>query len=243
VLQVRGLTRRDAFTDVTFDVYAGEIVGLAGLVGSGRTEIARAIVGADHSSGECLLGGERLPRRRTPRQCWRRGLCLVPEDRKRDGNLTGRSVAENINAARLQQLSGLLGFLSPRRARASAMEMIARLGIVPPLPRREIQTLSGGNQQKAIIGRALAVTPRAIIFDEPTQGIDVAAKAQVYRLLVELAERGCGILLISSEFIELTELADRVLIVRDGGIAGQWEGGSEADEDALFAACVGSAGP
>jgi ribose transport system ATP-binding protein len=247
VLETRSLARAGVLADVSFVVRAGEIVGLAGLVGSGRTEIARAIVGADRAGGECLLAGEALPRRRRPEDCRRRGLCLVPESRKRDGNFTGRPVAENINAGRLERLSGFLGFLSPRRTRDSAMEMIQRLAVQPALPRREIEKLSGGNQQKVIIGRVLGATPRVIIFDEPTQGIDIAAKAQVYRLIVELAEQGCGIVLISSEFVELTELADRILIVRGGRVVSEWPGGGSsaggggtADEDALFAACVGS---
>jgi ribose transport system ATP-binding protein len=242
VLEVQSLTRPGVLTDVSFSVRAGEIVGLAGLVGSGRTEIARAIVGADRADGHCILAGESLPRSRRPMQCRRRGLCLVPENRKRDGNLTGRPIAENMNAGRLERLSGFLGFLSPRLTRDSAMDMIQRLAVQPPTPQREIEKLSGGNQQKVIIGRVLGASPRVIIFDEPTQGIDIAAKAQMYRLIVELAEQSCGIVLISSEFVELTELADRILIVRGGRVLGEWQGGAggaTADEDALFAACVG----
>ena len=239
LLRVKNLTRPGVFEDISFEVRAGEILGLAGLVGSGRTEIARAIVGADDATGECELAGKPL-RPRRPDVCRQQGLCLVPENRKRDGNLTGRSIAENINAGILERLSGALGFLSPRSARTHAVEMISRMEVNPPLPEMEIQKLSGGNQQKVIVGRVLGVNPRVIIFDEPTQGIDVGTKAQIYRLLSDLAARGCGILLISSEFIEVTELADRILIVRDGRLAGEWHGG-ETDEDALFAACVGAA--
>ncbi|HEY3319380.1 MAG TPA: sugar ABC transporter ATP-binding protein [Planctomycetota bacterium] len=238
LLRVTTLTRRGVFENVSFDLHAGEILGLAGLVGSGRTEIVRAVVGADRSAGTVELGGKALPRR-TPQACRRLGLCLVPEDRKRDGNITGRPIVENINAGILEQLSGALGFLSPKRCRAQADQMIRRMEVDPPLPAMEIQKLSGGNQQKVIVGRVLAVQPKVLIFDEPTQGIDVGTKAQIYRLITELAASGCGIILVSSEFIELTELAHRILVVREGRITREIDGRG-VDEEALFAACVGN---
>jgi ABC-type sugar transport system ATPase subunit len=148
-------------------------------------------------------------------------------------------VQENLNAAVLERLSSF-GFLLPRRLRRSASRMINRMQINPPAPSIRIENLSGGNQQKAIVGRTLAAEPNVIIFDEPTQGIDVAAKAQIYRHIADLAAQGCGIVLISSEFIELTELCDRILVLRDGKIADEFRGG-ETDEESLFAACIGSA--
>ena len=237
LLSVRGLTRRGVFENIAFDLHAGEILGIAGRVGSGRTEIARAIVGADPAEGACLFKGRTL--RRRPDRCRQDGLCLVPENRKRDGNITGRPVAENLNAGILKQMSGPLGFLAPRRLRARAEAMIGRMNVQPPSPALEIQKLSGGNQQKVIVGRTLAADPQAIIFDEPTQGIDVGAKAQLYRLIAELAAEGRGIILISSEFVELAELCDRILILREGRLAGEWRG-EHADEEALYAACVGA---
>ena len=235
VLSVRSLTRPGAFHDITFDLREGEILGLAGLVGSGRTEIARAIVGADAALGTVELDG-RLLLRRSPAVCQRLGICLVPEDRKRDGNITSRTVAENVNAGILSRLSGFAGYLAPGRLRESAAATIERMRIDPPNPWMEIQSLSGGNQQKVIVGRTPAAAPKVILFDEPTQGIDVGTKAQMYRLIADLAAAGRAIILISSELIEVAKLADRILVVRDGRITGEMNG-ADADEDSLFAAC------
>jgi len=236
LLKVRGLNRPGVFKNISFDVKAGEILGIAGLVGSGRTEIARAIVGADRAEGTCELAGKRVVRR--PDFCKRQGICLVPEDRKRDGNITARPIRENINAGILDRLSGPLGFLRPSRLRSNAAKMIAQMEVNPAMPDMEIQKLSGGNQQKVIIGRTLAVNPKVIIFDEPTQGIDIGTKAQIYTLIARLAAEGRGIIIISSEFIELTELADRILVIRDGEFAGELIG-KQTDEESLFAACMG----
>ena len=166
---------------------------------------------------------------------------MVPENRKIQGNLVGRPVQENITISILDRLSGRLGFLPPARLREQSLHMIERMEIDPPRGEVEIQHLSGGNQQKVIVGRWLAAESEVLIFDEPTQGIDVGTKPQIYRLLEELACQGRGIILISSELIEIAKLADRILVIRDGRLVREIPGG-ETDEDQLFAACAGKAG-
>ena len=234
VLTVRGLSRPGAFEDISFDLRAGEILGLAGLVGAGRTEIVRALFGADKATGRCELLGRAL--RRSPRRCKSAGVGMIPEGRKLDGNITGLSVAQNLNIGLLGRLSGPMAFLSPRRMRKQAARMAEQMRIVPPDPSRSIDQLSGGNQQKVVVGRWLALTPRVFIFDEPTQGIDVGTKAQMYRLIMDLACGGRGVILISSEFIELVNLADRVLVVREGRLTDELSAPG-LDEDDLFTAC------
>jgi len=237
VLSVRGLTRGGVFEDISFDLRAGEILGLAGLVGSGRSEIVRGILGVDHATGGVEFEG-RVLERRSPGKCLRAGMGMVPENRKTQGNITGRPVRENITVGILKRLSRACGWLSPRTLAESAAEMAARMKVDPPDTSVEIQTLSGGNQQKVIVGRWLAVGPKVIVFDEPTQGIDVGTKAQIYRLIADLAAEGKAVILISSEFIELAELADRVIVVRGGRIEGELSGG-DLEEERLFRECIG----
>lgn len=236
ILKVEGLTCPGVLHDISFDLREGEILGLAGLVGSGRTEIARAILGADRATGRCELAGRELSRR-SPRRCKALGIGMIHEDKKRDGIIAGRSVAVNLGIGILERLSGAVGFLSPRRMTDNANQMIERMQVVPPVPEREIQFLSGGNQQKVIVGRWLCTEPEVLIFDEPTQGIDVGSKAQIYKLIMDLACEGRGIILISSEFEELVNLADRILVIRDGRLVCEMPG-TETDVDAVFAACV-----
>ena len=236
LLRVEGLTRLGSFEDISFELRAGEILGLAGLVGSGRTEIARAIFGADKATGACELEGRPLPRR-SPRRSKRMGIGMIQEDRKRDGSITGQSVALNAGACVLERMATVAGFVPPRRMRDSAVGVIDRMGVRPRDPASVIDLLSGGNQQKVIVGRWLARDPKVLLLDEPTQGVDVGTKAQIYRLIMDLACEGRGILLISSEFIELVGLCDRILIVRHGRLVGERPGGG-SDVDALFEACV-----
>ncbi|MBL7222955.1 MAG: sugar ABC transporter ATP-binding protein [Candidatus Brocadiae bacterium] len=236
ILRVEGLSRPGVFEDISFTLRRGEILGIAGLVGSGRTEIARAIFGADRAAGRCALEGRPLARR-SPRRCTARGIGMIQENRTLDGNVTGLSVERNIGIGVLDRLTAFGGVLPPRRVRRNAQRMIERMDVRPRDPARPIQTLSGGNQQKAILGRWLCRDPKVLILDEPTQGIDVGTKAQIYRLIMDLASDGRGIILISSEFFELVNLADRILVVRDGRLVGEMPGpGTEVD--AVFAACV-----
>lgn len=236
ILKVRGLTRKGSFEDISFDLHAGEVLGIAGLLGSGRTEIARALFGADKASGEVEFQGRAMTRR-SPRVCCSGGIGMVSEDRKRQGNITGRSIAENLNVSILGWLAGPMGFQSRRRLASQAKAMIERLKISPPRPGVNIRQLSGGNQQKVIVGRWLAVNPDVIIFDEPTQGIDIGSKSQIYELIIKLAREGKGIILISSELIEVAKLADRILVVQEGRMAGEMDGPIR-NVDVLFDACT-----
>jgi len=235
LLKVEQLTRPGVFSDISFELREGEILGIAGLVGSGRTEIARAVFGADKALGRCELQGRAIDRR-SPRTCKAMGIGMIQEDRKRDGNIDGRSVGVNLGIGILDRLSSAGGFLRPARIRRNAVDMIQRMQVVPPDHAREMQLLSGGNQQKVIVGRWLCARPKVIILDEPTQGIDVGTKAQIYNLIMDLACEGRGIILISSEYIELVSLADRIIVIRDGRIAGELNG-PETDAERLFAAC------
>jgi ribose transport system ATP-binding protein len=237
VLRVSGLTRPSVFENISFELRAGEILGIAGLVGSGRSEIIRAIFGADKAAGVVRFQ-DRVLSRRSPGLCRRLGVGLVPENRKRQGCITGRTVAENLNVSILDRLSSAFGFQSPKRLAASAGRMVDRMGIEPAQPWTSIQTLSGGNQQKVIVGRWLAAESKVLIFDEPTQGIDVGTKSQMYAFIMELACAGRAIILISSELIEITKLADRILVIRDGQMVQELPGG-EIDEDELFTLCTG----
>ncbi|MHC4621340.1 MAG: sugar ABC transporter ATP-binding protein [Planctomycetota bacterium] len=237
VLKVRGLTRAGVFEDISFELREGEILGIAGLVASGRTEIARAVFGADKARGTVSFRGRPISNR-SPSLSKRLGIAMVPENRKVEGNITGRCVGENLNIATLGRLAGALGFQSPRRLTLQARRMIERMQIEPPRPEMNIQSLSGGNQQKVIVGRWLAAESKVIIFDEPTQGIDVGTKSQMYKLIMELACKGCAIILISSELVEIARLADRILVIRAGRIVREVPG-PETDEDRLFAECTG----
>ena len=237
ILKVEGLSRPGVFEDISFELREGEILGIAGLVGSGRTEVVRAIFGADKAQGVCEFRGRPVAHR-SPHRCRSLGIGMVPEDRKREGNITGRPVNENITIAILERLSQALGFLAPWRVLERTCDMMERLHIDPPRPDMVIENLSGGNQQKVIVGRWLAADPKVIIFDEPTRGIDVGTKAQMYALIMGMACEGKGVILISSEFIELTHLADRILVMREGRLARELPG-PQTDEEALFAECAG----
>jgi ABC-type sugar transport system ATPase subunit len=237
---VQGLTHPGAFHDISFELREGEILGIAGLVGSGRTEIVRAIFGAGKAGGRCELEGKGILRR-SPRRCKALGIGMIQEDRHRDSVIPGLSVSVNLGIGVLGRLSGAVGFLSPHRIKKNASAMIERMRVVPPDPDREIQLLSGGNQQKVMVGRWLCLDPKVIIFDEPTHGIDVGTKAQVYKLIMDLACERRGIILISSEFIEIVNLADRILVIREGRLVRELPG-RETDVDALFAECVKKGG-
>ncbi len=236
ILKINGLSSPGVFENISFELRAGEILGIAGQVGSGRTEIVRAIFGAGYALGKVDFQGRPVPVRR-PHICRALGIGMVPENRKLEGNITGRPVCENLNISILERLAGALGFQRPRRLASSARRMIERMNIEPPELKMEIQRLSGGNQQKVVVGRWLAAGSDVIIFDEPTQGIDVGTKAQMYRLIMNLACEGMAIILISSELIEITRLADVILVIRNGRLVREMPG-AETGEDELFAECA-----
>ncbi len=219
-LKVRRLrSSRYPTRDVSFDAGQGEILGFAGLVGAGRSEIAKAIVGLDRrASGEIVLDGERLSVGNA-RAAVQRGIYLVPEDRRGEGLVVGMTVRENVTLASLRRFASL--FLIHRdRERTVAEAQIQSLNIRTPDAETRVVNLSGGNQQKVVLGKWLSMNPKVMILDEPTRGIDVGAKAEIYRLMRELAARGTVILMISSDMEEVLHLSDRVAVMHEGEIAG-----------------------
>jgi rhamnose transport system ATP-binding protein len=237
VLRVDRLTREGVFTDVSFDVRAGEIVALAGLVGAGRTEVARAIFGIDRwDAGSVEIGGRRLPPG-SPTAAMDAGIGLVPEDRRQQGLVMDFSIERNIALASLDhvQRAGLI----PRGAeRRFAKDWAVRLQLKYGKLTNPVWTLSGGNQQKAVLAKWLARKPRLLIVDEPTRGIDVGTKAEVHRLLSELAAQGVAVLMISSELPEVLGMADRVVVLFEGQVMQVFER-ADASEDAIMHAATG----
>jgi len=219
VLEVKDVGAPSGIADINLTVRAGEIVGLSGLVGSGRTEVARAIFGADRiSAGEIRLFGERIDG--STQDSTRRGMALIPENRKSQGLALARSVGDNIVLAGLRRLFPT-GIFLPRRAVQAARAVIDQLRIATPSVHRAVGTLSGGNQQKVVIGKWLNARARFFIFDEPTRGIDVGAKAEIFRLLDKLVHDGAAILMISSEQTEIVRVCDRAYVMRSGRIVGE----------------------
>jgi ribose transport system ATP-binding protein len=214
-VEVRHLGRRGAVEDVSFEVRAGEIFGLGGLVGSGRSELVNLIFGADRKeSGEILIGGRRITVR-SPYDAVRAGICLITEDRKKLAMFSPRSVAENIAIVHNERYEPPV--LSLRAERRRVREMVKRLSIaVTDQDNQTIAELSGGNQQKAIIGRWLLSDATLYIFDEPTKGVDVGARAEIFRLMVELAKAGKSIIMVSSDMPELISMSDRIGVMRGG---------------------------
>ena len=216
IFAVERLTRHGAFADVGFAVREGEVLGLAGLVGSGRTDVARAIFGADRlDSGRMSLDGRALTIR-SPRQAVAFGIGYLTEDRKALGLFLPMTVRDNIVAASMPKLVSRAGLLRPRAIRAEAARHVRRLDIRPADDQVPTLTLSGGNQQKVLLAKWLGVAPRVLIVDEPTRGVDVGAKAGIHRHLCELADAGVAIVLISSDLPEVLALSDRVAVFRQG---------------------------
>ncbi len=237
VLSVKRLTREGVFTDISFDVRAGEIVALAGLVGAGRSEVARAIFGIDKAdAGHVEVSGRRLAKRR-PTAAMRAGIGFVPEDRRQQGLVMDLSIARNATLTRMRALAraGLIGGGAERRL---AGEWARRLQLKFHRLEDPVATLSGGNQQKVVLAKWLATEPRVLIVDEPTRGIDVGTKAEVHRLLSELAGRGVAVLMISSELPEVLGMADRVLVMHEGRLTGELSR-EQADEERVMRAATG----
>jgi ribose transport system ATP-binding protein len=240
VLRVAGLTSEDAAVqDASFDVRAGEIVGVAGLVGCGKSELALALGGGLRSTGRVEVRGQPI-RLRSPREAIDAGIGFVPEDRKRSAILPTRSVLHNLAAGWTRRLSryGLINVAEERRL---AMTSVARFAVKTPSLQARIVQLSGGNQQKVVLGRWFALSPDAVVLSEPTRGIDVGAKSEVYKLIQDMAENGAAILIASSELPELLGLCDRILVMFRGRITTEFEAGSATEEDIAHAAFGGAA--
>jgi ribose transport system ATP-binding protein len=239
ILEVEHLSRGKMPDDVSLTVARGEIVGLAGLLGSGRTELARTIFGADAASAGTIAVNGRPLRMHSPHAAVKAGLGLVSEDRKIDGIIPALSVADNIMLAALP-LFAHLGILDKARQRAVVDTMIERLDIKTPTPRTPVRNLSGGNQQKVILARWLCRRPALLILDEPTRGVDVGAKREIQHLIDELARQGgMGILMISSELEEVIEGSDRVAVMKDGRKLGEFVRGEASEERVMKAISEG----
>nr|WP_242680149.1 sugar ABC transporter ATP-binding protein [Nocardioides sp. IC4_145] len=235
VLEVEGLERAGVFHDVSFTVRAGEIVGLAGLVGAGRSEIARAVFGVDgYDAGSVRLAG-RPVKPRNPRAAIRSGMAFVPEDRRKQGLVTDGSVARNV-AGVIRGGLARAGLLTSAAENRAAGPWAAKLEVKTSALDMHAATMSGGNQQKVVIAKWLATDPTLLIIDEPTRGIDVGTKAEVHRLLSELAGEGLAILMISSELPEVLGMADRVLVVCEGRITADIDRADATPENVMRAA-------
>lgn len=229
-------------TPVSLEVRGGEVVGLAGLVGAGRTELAEALFGVRRvTAGTVLLDGQPVTIR-SPAQSIRAGLLLVPEDRRYHGLVLDDSVQHNIGLPNLDRLS-VLGLVAERREAALAGEMCQRLRVRTPGVRQTVGLLSGGNQQKVVLGKWLARAPRVLIFDEPTRGIDVGAKSEIYALMDQLAGQGVAVLMISSDLEEVLGMSDRVLVMHEGRLAGQLTRDRLSEQAIMHLATGGSPAP
>jgi rhamnose transport system ATP-binding protein len=236
-LSVRRLTREGVFTDVSFEVRHGEIVALAGLVGAGRSEVARAIFGVDRwDAGEVEVDGRRL-KPGAPSLAMAAGLALVPEDRRAQGLVMDMSIARNINLTGLRATSRA-GLMDRGAERSRAVDWAVRLQVKYARLADVVGTLSGGNQQKVVLAKWLSTDPRVLVVDEPTRGIDVGTKAEVHRLLSRLAADGLAVLMISSDLPEVLGMADRVLVMHEGRLAAEIAR-ADATEESVMAAATG----
>jgi ABC-type sugar transport system ATPase subunit len=232
-LSVRNLSREGVLHDISFDLRAGEVLGIAGLLGSGRTELLRAIFGLDSiTSGEILVNGERVEHL-SPGTMKTHGVGMTPEDRKHQGLVLPFSVQDNLTLASLNRVSAN-GVLNPQRERTLAQERVAEIGIKTAGIEVKTRTLSGGNQQKVVVGNWLNTLPGVLMMDEPTRGIDIQAKEQIFTLVRDLAQRGLAVLFVSSEIEEVLDVADRILIMIHGRITGEVQP-DEVDVERLLA--------
>jgi rhamnose transport system ATP-binding protein len=240
LLTVRGLScQAECVHDINLTVHAGEIVGLAGLVGAGRTELARVLFGLSRADAGDIRFRGRPVQIESPQTAMGLGIACVPEDRRRHGVILDLPVAANASLARLPALSrwGLLDFDAERRL---ANEFVGRLGVKTVSIDALVGQLSGGNQQKVALARWLATNPSLLILDEPTQGIDVGSKAEIHRLMCELAARGLGILMISSDLPEMLGMSDRIAVMHAGTIAGELKR-SDATQERVMELALGHA--
>lgn len=233
VLEVRNLNRGRVLRDVNFSLKKGEILGFAGLVGAGRTEVARAIFGADvFDTGEIYIKGKRV-HIKSPRDAVKHGIGYLSEDRKRYGLTLGMTVDENIVLASLRYFMKLLGWVDQTKAISVANDIVKKINIKTPSLQQKVKFLSGGNQQKVIVGKWLTADTEILIFDEPTRGIDVGAKSEVYKLLNDLIHQGKSIIMISSELPEILRMSHRVLVMCEGRITGELSA-AEATQETIM---------
>lgn len=236
-LQVKSLSSIPDYSEISFDVRPGEILGIAGLVGSGRTELVRAIAGADRfESGEVILAGHSRIFR-SPRAAMKAGIFLIPEDRKTQGLILARSIRENISISTLPMMS-FLGVVLPREEKKLADGAAKRMDIRALSLENEVSTLSGGNQQKVLFARAALIQPKVLLVDEPTKGVDIGAKFAIHQLLVDIAANGTAVVVVSSEHEELMGIAHRILVMQSGAVVAEFAGPEFNDQEVKRAIVV-----
>ncbi|MCJ7659246.1 MAG: sugar ABC transporter ATP-binding protein, partial [Anaerolineales bacterium] len=238
ILRVEALYSKDCFEEISFTVHAGEILTFFGLVGAGRTDVARALVGLDDStSGKVFLHGEEVMINR-PGVAMRKGIAYLPEDRKNDGLFLDKSIKENFLAPNLRKVAPK-GWLRWSALREIVQEYVGLLDIQTPSLDQRVNNLSGGNQQKVLFGEWLATEPEVLIVDEPTRGIDVGTKAEIHRLLRDLAEQGKAVMVISSDLLEVLRISDRIAVMSRGMLVG-FIPGAEATEENVMELAAGT---
>lgn len=237
-LRIENYTSSNVFSNVSFNVHKGEILGLSGLVGAGRTEVARAIFGVDKKNkGITYINGKKL-NIKSPKDAMAHGIAFLTEDRKGQGLVLDNTVAFNMNIASLDKCkSGML--LDPKKLKERTLENIEKLGIKPPSDTFMVRKLSGGNQQKVVIGKWLNTQANIFIFDEPTRGIDVGAKVEVYNVINELVSKGAAVIMISSELPEILGMSDRIIVMHEGKVTGEFSIQNANQENIMKAASGG----
>lgn len=234
ILEVKNLSDGSIVNNLNIEVKKGEIVGIAGLVGAGKTEICQTLFGASPSvSGEIAIRGKRA-RITSPSDAVKHGIVLVPEERRKGGMIVSESVATNLSVASMKRFSKFFGFINFKAEKKAAGSMIQRLGIVTPSAEIKVGNLSGGNQQKVVIGKWLMGEADVYIFDEPTKGVDVGAKREIFGLITELAKQGKGIIYASSELADILGMTDRLYVVYDGEVVKEMDTSSANEADILY---------
>ncbi|TCS72873.1 monosaccharide ABC transporter ATP-binding protein (CUT2 family) [Muricomes intestini] len=232
LLKVKDLNNQNV-SDISFTLYQGEVLGVAGLVGSGRSEMLRAIFGADAKmSGEVYMKGQKVDIN-SPRDSIKKGIGFVPEDRKTQGIIRCLSVKENLTLI-YSQLNANHGFLKKKKENKVTRDYINRMNIKTPNKEQLVGRLSGGNSQKVVIAKWLSIAPDILLLDEPTQGIDVGAKAEIYQLIDQLAREGIGVIVVSSDLMEIINLSNRILVMKDGSIAGELSGDHITEDQVML---------
>ncbi len=235
VLEARNINRGNVLKDVSFNLKKGEILGFAGLMGAGRTEVARAIFGADHiDSGEVYVHGQKVSIK-SPRDAVKYGIGYLSEDRKRYGLALGMNVETNIVLAAFDKFLGMIGWVNSNKTRTTARHFVEALTIKTPGLQQRVKNLSGGNQQKVVIGKWLTADTQILIFDEPTRGIDVGAKSEIYKLLNDLTQQGKSVIMISSELPEILRMSHRIIVMCEGRITGELNADATQEEIMRYA--------
>jgi ABC-type sugar transport system ATPase subunit len=239
VMEVRNFSKAGNFRNISFHLAAGEILGITGLVGAGRTEVLKAIFGLNHpDSGKLFLEGKEI-RISSPEDALRRGISYIPENRLAEGLVLRKSMSDNIVITIADNIKNRIGLTDRSAYRKIAEKWIHTLNIKPPIPDIAAVKMSGGNQQRVVLAKWLATNPKILLVDEPTNGIDVGAKAEIHKLLRDLAGQGISIIIVSSELPEILAIADRIIVMRRGEIVGEFESDGATQEKIMNLAILG----